>query len=224
MTGKLFLVSTPIGNYEDITLRALKILREADVLVCEELKMGRRLLAKYEIKNELLPLNEHNEATASEEILSLILQGKNVALFSDAGTPLFSDPGLRLTRLCISKNVPVIPVPGASSLMAALVGSGLDFNKFYYRGWLSPKREIRRKELLELKKRKELIVLLETPYRLKTLLTDVVKYFGKNQFVVVAFDLTLPTEKFFRGKASEILNEIEKKNLKGEFVLLLDNR
>jgi 16S rRNA (cytidine1402-2'-O)-methyltransferase len=224
MHGKLFLVSTPIGNYEDITLRALKILKQADVLVCEELKMGRRLLSKYEIQKELLTLNEHNEEEASEEIVRLLLDGKDVAVFSDAGTPLFSDPGQKLAERCIANKIKVVPVPGASSIMTALVGSGLIFKEFYYRGWLSPKREIRRKELLELKKRKELIILLETPYRLKTLVADIVKYFGKNQFIVVAFDLTLPSENFFRGKAQEILSKIEKENLKGEFVLLLDNR
>ncbi len=224
MKGILYLVATPIGNYDDITLRALKILGEADVLVCEELKMGRRLLAKYKIKKELLTLNEHNEEEASEEILQLLLEGKNVALFSDAGTPLFADPGQRLTQLAIASKIKIVPVPGASSIMTALVGSGFNFNQFYYRGWLSPKKEIRKKELLELRKRKELIILLETPYRLKRLLEDVVKYFGANASIVVAFDLTLPTEKFLRGRAKEILAKVEKENLKGEFVLILDNR
>ncbi len=224
MKGTLFIVSTPIGNYEDITLRALKILKEVDIAVCEELKMGRRLLSKYEIQKELLTLNEHNEEESSEEIVRLLLDGKNVAVFSDAGTPLFSDPGQKLVERCVANKIKVVPVPGANSIMAALVGSGLIFNEFYYRGWLSPKRDVRRKELLELKKKKELIILLETPYRLKTLITDVVKYFGKNQYIVVAYNLTLPSENFFRDTANKILSKIEKENLKGEFVLLLDNR
>src|SRR3990170_7422497 len=186
MKDKLYLVSTPIGNYEDITLRALRILKEVDFIICEEFKEARRLLSQYRIEKELFALNEHNENEIANEILLKILNGKSAALISDAGTPLFSDPGHLLVELCISQGIDVIPAPGANSLLPALIGSGFDFEKFYYYGWLSPKKNIRRKQLLDLKRRKEVIVLLDTPYRLQRLLTDVVNIFGKTVPVVLA--------------------------------------
>lgn len=224
MTSKLFIVSTPIGNYDDITLRAINILKEVDFIICEEFKEARRLLSHFKIDKDLFSLNEHNEDEASEEILKKLKENKSAALISDCGTPLFSDPGTKLIQLCIGSNVEVIPVPGASSIMAALVGSGFPLDKFYYAGWLSPKSDIRKKELLRLKSIKEIIVLMETPYRLKAILTDIVKVFGSNTRLVVGFDLTLPTEKFLRGTSADILKIVEAKNLKGEFVLILDNR
>ncbi len=224
MNRVLYLVSTPIGNYEDITLRALKVLKEADFIICEEFKEARRLLSHYQLEKELVSLNEHNEEDAAGEIILKISDGKSAALISDAGTPLFSDPGHLLVEMCISQNIDVVPVPGANSLLPALIGSGFNFEKFYYYGWLSPKKDERRKELLRLKGIKEIIVILDTPYRLKNLLQDIVKIVGKNINVVLAFDLTMKTEKFFRGTSEEVLKEAEKKNLKGEFVLMLDNR
>ena len=224
MNKTLFIVSTPIGNYEDITLRALNVLREVDFIICEEFKEGRRLLSRYKIEKKLIELNEHNEEEASDEILQMMLDGKSAALISDCGTPLFSDPGHLLVDLAIQNKVEVIPVPGASSLLAALVGSGLDFEKFYYYGWLSPKKDIRRKQLLDLKRRKETILLMDTPYRLKTLMEDVVKILGANIPCVLAFELTKEKEKFYRGNAGNILKHVEKENLKGEFVLIIQNR
>lgn len=221
---KLYIVSTPIGNYEDITLRAIKVLSEVELIICEEYKEAKRLLSQLKIEKELISLNEHNEEKTSHEILSLVKEKKSVALISDCGTPLFSDPGTQLVQLCINSNVDVIPIPGASSIMAALVGSGFNLNKFYFAGWLSPKSELRRKELLRLKNFKELIIIMETPYRLKSLLVDVSKIFSEKIKIVVAFDLTLPTEKFLRGNTKEILNIVEKEKLKGEFVLLIENR
>ena len=223
MKKSLFIVSTPIGNYEDITLRALIVLRKVDFIICEEFKEGRRLLSRYKIEKKLIELNEHNEEEASDEILQMMLDGKSAALISDCGTPLFSDPGHLLVDLAIQNKVEVIPVPGASSLLAALVGSGLDFEKFYYYSWLSPKKDIRRKQLLDLKRRKETIVLMDTPYRLKTLMEDLVKILGSNIPCVLAFELTKEREKFYRGNAGNILNHVEKENLKGEFVLIIQN-
>ncbi len=224
MKGKLFLVSTPIGNWNDITLRGLKILGDVDFIICEEFKEARRLLAEYKIEKELLSLNEHNEKEAANEILFKILEGKSAALISDCGTPLFSDPGHLLAELCISQNIQVIPIPGANSLLPALTASGLDFEKFYYFGWLSPKKDERRLQLLKLKNIHEVIIILDTPYRLKSLLADVVKILGKNIRCVLAFQLTMIDEKFYRGTAEEILADAEKMNLKGEFVLLIDNK
>ncbi|MCF8241688.1 MAG: 16S rRNA (cytidine(1402)-2'-O)-methyltransferase [Melioribacteraceae bacterium] len=222
--GKLFLVSTPIGNYDDITFRALKILRTADLLICEEIKPARRLLSHFDIEAVPVELNEHNESESAKNILMEILGGKTAALFSDGGTPLFSDPGHYLVELCIDNNVDIIPVPGANSLLPTLTASGLDIEKFYYFGWLSPKKEVRRQELNYIKKLNELIVILETPYRLKRLLHDILNTFGNGQFIVVGYKITMPGEKFLRGTVSEVLNYVEKQNLKGEFVLLIENR
>lgn len=223
MKKTLYIVSTPIGNYEDITLRALKVLKEADFIICEEFKEARRLLSKYKIEKKLVELNEHNENEASDEILMMLLEGKSAALISDCGTPLFSDPGHLLVDLAIQNKINVIPVPGASSLLTALVGSGMDFEKFYYYGWLSPKKDIRRKQLLDLKRIKQTIVLMDTPYRLKSLMEDIVKILGPNIPCVLAFELTKERENFYRGNAGNILAHVEKEKLKGEFVVIIRN-
>ena len=219
----LYIVSTPIGNYEDITLRALKILKSVDFIICEEYKPARRLLSHYEISKELISLNEHNEEESSSEVISEILNGKSAALISDAGTPLFSDPGSYLVEQCISHKIKIIPVPGANSLLSALVGAGFSFDKFYYYGWLSPKKEIRQSQLQKLRQVNELIVIMETPYRLVQLLRDVEKVFGKEQNIVVAFKLTQEGEKYYRGTVANILSQFSTKKVKGEFVLLIDN-
>lgn len=224
MKRKLFLVSTPIGNYDDITIRALDILKSVDFIICEEYKAARRMLAHYKINKELIALNEHNENDVVDEIVTEILNGKTTALISDCGTPLFSDPGHLLVDLCIAQGIEVVPVPGANSLLPALIGSGYGIEKFYYYGWLSAKKDIRRKQLLDLKRIKEVIVLMDTPYRLKRLLTDVVNIFGNATPVVLAYKLTMKDEKYYRGSAQKVLNIAESKNLKGEFVLIVNNR
>jgi len=224
MNTKLFLVSTPIGNYDDISLRALTILKEVDFIICEEFKEANRLLSHFQIKKELFSVNEHNEEESSSEIFAKIKEGKSAALITDCGTPLFSDPGHVLVQMCINSKIDVVPIPGANSLLPAIIGSGFKPDKFYYAGWLSPKSDIRRKELLRLKSIKEIIIIMETPYRLKTILTDIVKIFGDSVQTSVAFDLTLPTEKFYRGTAGSLLKTVSEKNLKGEFVLVINNK
>lgn len=223
MEPKLYIVSTPIGNYEDITLRALRVLKECDFIICEEFKEARRLVSHYKIQKELFSINEHNENENANDLILKLLEGKTAALISDCGTPLFSDPGHLLVDLALQNKIDVVPVPGASSLLTALVGSGMDFEKFYYYGWLSPKKDIRRKQLYDLRRIKETIVLLDTPYRLKTLLEDIVKILGSNIPCVLAFELTKENEKFYRGNAGNILNIVEKEKLKGEFVLIIKN-
>ena len=211
MKLKLYIVSTPIGNYEDITLRALRILEECDFIICEEFREARRLLSHYKIQKELFSLNEHNENESANELILKLLEGKSAALISDCGTPLFSDPGHLLVDLALQNKIEVVPVPGTSSLLTALVGSGLDFEKFYYYGWLSPKKDIRRKQLLDLKRIKQTIVLMDTPYRLKAVLEDIVKLLGANIPCVLAFELTKEKEKFYRGNAQNILKLCRKK-------------
>lgn len=223
MKPKLYLVPTPIGHYDDITLRALDVLKSVDFIICEEFKEARRLLAHYKIEKELFSLNEHNEQEEAVEVIKKIAEGKIAALISDCGTPLFSDPGHYLVDLCIAQNIEVIPLPGASSLLPALTGSGLNFEKFYYYGWLSPKKDQRVLELNKLKSIKSVLVILDTPYRLRQLLTDVQKTFGPKIRIVVAFNLTLDGEQFFRGDVASILKTVEERKLKGEYVLLIDN-
>jgi 16S rRNA (cytidine1402-2'-O)-methyltransferase len=224
MIGKLYLVSTPIGNYDDITLRALNILKSVDFVICEEFKEARRLLSHYQITKELVSINEHNENEKDivNDILLRLVQNQSAALISDCGTPLFSDPGHLLVEVCISQNIEVVPIPGASSILPALVASGLDIEKFYYYGWLSPKKDIRKQQLQRLRSLNEVVVIMDTPYRLKSLLEDIVKVIGKNLKVVLAFQLTMKNEKFYRGTAEEILSLATKNNMKGEFVLLLN--
>ena len=224
MPGKLYIVSTPIGNYEDITLRAVRILKEVDFIICEEFKEARRLLSNLNINKELFSINEHNENENADEIILKLAGGKSAALISDCGTPLFSDPGHLLVQLAIQNKIDVIPIPGASSILPALVGSGIDFKKFYYYGWLSPKKDIRKQQLLDLKKRKEVIVVMDTPYRLRTLLEDVAKLWSKNVPIVLAYELTKEKEKFYRGTCEEVLRFAMKENLKGEFVLIINNK
>jgi 16S rRNA (cytidine1402-2'-O)-methyltransferase len=224
MSAILYIVSTPIGNYDDISLRALNILKKADFIICEEFKEARRLLSHFQIDKELHSLNEHNEEESSREILKLLSTGKTAALITDCGTPLFSDPGTLLVQMCVYAKIDVVPIPGANSLLAALVGSGFKLDKFYYAGWFSPKSDLRKKELLRLKSIKELIIIMETPYRLAAILTDVSKVLGTSKQICVAYNLTLDSEKFLRGTASDILKIVQSQKLKGEFVLIVNNK
>jgi 16S rRNA (cytidine1402-2'-O)-methyltransferase len=224
MKGKLYLVSTPIGNYEDITIRALNILKSVDFIICEEFKESRRMLSFYQIEKALFSLNEHNEKDVVNDILLKLTEGNTAALISDCGTPLFSDPGHLLVDVLISQKIHIVPVPGANSLLPALIGSGFDIEKFYYYGWLSPNKDIRRQQLLKIKNIKELIVILDTPYRIRQLMTDVVRILGKNLRAVIAFQLTMEGERYYRGTTADLLQIAEDKKLKGEFVLIIENK
>lgn len=221
MEGVLNIVSTPIGDYSDITLRALRILNESDYIICEEYKEASKLLRFFEIKKELKSLNEHNETESSDEIFLDLLNGKNLSIISDCGTPVFSDPGSIILQKCIDANIKIEFIGGANSVIASIVLSGFDISRFYYAGFLSPKSEIRKKELQSLKYLKRTIVLMEAPYRLKAILQDIKEIFVHRK-IFVAFDLTMNSEKKFRGTASEILDTIGEDNLKGEFLIIID--
>ncbi len=221
-TGVLSIVATPIGNPGDITLRAIETLKNADAVICEEFKPGSTLLKKLGITGkEIALLNEHNEAECAADLLMRLLNGQNLALVSDCGTPVFSDPGAYLIQLAASSGVKVTPIPGASSLMAAL--SILDFKigQYYFAGFLQRDPEKRRKELARLRGLRVPIVLMDTPYRLTQLLEDIAKVFGKNCFVTIGLDLTLPGETIFRGEAADIIHQVN--NRKGEFILIVGN-
>jgi len=221
MSGILYLVSTPIGNEEDISLRALRILREVDIIVCEEFKEGRRLLVKFEVEKPLETLNEHNERASTRWILDRLREGKNVAVISDTGTPVFSDPGHFLVREAISAKLKIVPVPGANSLLPALIVSGFPIDNFLFYGWFSPKKDARRRELESLRGEKRTVAVMEAPYRLLPLLKDIVDVLGEKRELCVAFDLTMPTEEVRRGKAGELLSHFSRKGKVGEFVIVI---
>lgn len=217
----LNLVSTPIGNYSDMTIRALRTLEESDYVICEEYREATKLLKFFDIKKELRSLNEHNEAESSDEIFIDLVQGKNLSLISDCGTPLFSDPGSILLNKCIEADLRIEFIGGANSVLASIVLAGFDISRFYYFGFLSPKAGIRINELNNLKSLKRVIVLMDAPYRLKAVLKDIENVFQERK-IFVAFNITMNDEKKFRGTASEILDQIGEENLKGEFVIVID--
>lgn len=222
--GKLYLISIPIGNYDDITLRGIKVLKGVDTIICEEYKEAKRFLSHLEITKPLISMNEHNEESISMDILYELINGKSFGMISDCGTPLFSDPGLVLVRLCIENRVDIIPVPGANSILPALITSGFSLDDFYYAGWLSPKTDIRKKELLALKHLRYLLVIMDTPYRLIKLLEDVRAVFGKGIEISLAYQISLQGEKFYRGTIESVISSAKEKSLKGEFVLVVNNR
>jgi 16S rRNA (cytidine1402-2'-O)-methyltransferase len=225
--GMLYLVTTPIGNYADMTIRALSTLQECDIIVCEEYKEAVRLLKFFDIKKDLLQLNEHNEKEEAEKISLEILNGKKVALISDCGTPLFADPGKLLLEKCIEFNIKVDFLHGANSVLTALVLSGFDISRFHFLGFLSPKKDIREKELRDLKFQERTFVLLDTPYRLTTLITDM-QQFLPDRNLFLGIDLTMNNEKQLRGTADKILSDLNTlspdKKFKGEFVLVVDKK
>jgi 16S rRNA (cytidine1402-2'-O)-methyltransferase len=223
VSGILYLVATPIGNYEDITFRAVKTLKAADVIVYEERKEGQRLLSQLGIPEKLIEsLNEHNEAAAAFHIIEHLKQGKNVALISDAGTPVFSDPGQVLVRKAIENDIKVVPIPGASSLLPALTVSGFPIDRFLFYGFLSPKSNRRVSELQTLKRESRTMVFMDTPYRLIAVMRDISDILGADRRVCVAFNLTMPDEKIYRGSAKELHQLFEKKEIKGEFVIVVE--
>ncbi len=219
-TGRLFIVATPIGNYQDITLRAIETLRQADAVICENPREGSTLLKKLDIQDkELLVLDEHNETEQAADIALRLVQGASMALISDAGTPVFADPGRYLIQISTEYGVPVTPIPGPSSLMAAL--SVLDFNlgQYVFGGFLSRDPDQRRKELFSLRSLRMPVVLMDTPYRMGALLDDVAKVFGKGQPVTLAADMTLSKETIYRGSAAEVRQKVNKR--KAEFILIV---
>ena len=218
---KLWIVAVPIGNERDITLRALDVLRSVDLIICEDLKPARRLLHAYEIEKELLPLNEHTTKAATDEALELLRSGKSLALISDAGTPLTADPGRELVRRAIEEGIEVSPVPGASSILAALVVSGFSAESFFFAGFLPRDKAARKRRAKELARYKETVVLLEAPYRLPQLLDDLVEGFGPTRTACVAMDLTESKERVARGTLLELREQFLKRPFKGEFTVVL---
>ncbi|MFH0992547.1 MAG: 16S rRNA (cytidine(1402)-2'-O)-methyltransferase [bacterium] len=224
MTGTLYLVATPIGNLEDITFRALRVLKTIDLVVYEEKKEGSRLLRHFDIEKPVECLNEHNEEESSQIILEELKRGKSIALISDAGTPVFSDPGQLLVQKAIKTGIRIVPVPGASSLLPALIVSGFEIDEFVFQGFLSPKKEKRIAQLHGLRRESRTVVLMDAPYRLTQLIRDIAEVFGESRRLCVAFDITLPTEKIYYGTGPTLFKEFSRSKMKGEFVVVLEGK
>jgi 16S rRNA (cytidine1402-2'-O)-methyltransferase len=218
----LYLVATPIGNLEDITLRALRLLKEVDLIACEDTRQTQKLLNHYAIATRTTSYHEHNEMTRSAELVKEMQEGASVALVTDAGMPGISDPGYRLIALAIRHRVPVVPVPGASAFLAALVASGLPTDSFRFNGFLPAKRGERRTSLEAIKSSLRTQVFYEAPHRIVETLTDVVEILGEARHVVVAREVTKLHEEFLRGRAAEILEKLKAREVvKGEITLLI---
>jgi len=217
--GRLFVVAVPIGHPKDITLRAIDVLQTVDAIICEEYREGSTVLSRLGINNELVALNEHNEESEAPRIVQLLQAGQSFALISDCGTPVFADPGHYLLRLLIEAGIPVVPIPGPSSLTAALSICEFPLDQFVFGGFLPRDKELRRRELQRLRNLNLPIVLMDTPYRLTVVLEDVSRVFGATHPVTLACDLTLPSEVIYRGSVGAVVQGLAKK--KAEFVLII---
>ena len=218
----LYLVGTPIGNLEDITLRAVRVLKEVDVIACEDTRQTQKLLNHYAITTRTTSYHEHNEMTKSAELVKEMQEGATVALVTDAGMPGISDPGYRLIALAIRHRLPVVPIPGASAFLAALVASGLPTDTFRFSGFLPAKRGERRAALEAIKSSPRTQVFYEAPHRIVETLTDVVEVLGEARHVVIAREVTKLHEEFLRGRAGEVLENLKAREaVKGEITLLI---
>ncbi|MBX9600466.1 MAG: 16S rRNA (cytidine(1402)-2'-O)-methyltransferase [Bryobacteraceae bacterium] len=221
MSGTLYLVATPIGNLEDTTYRAVRVLREVAAVACEDTRQTRKLLDHYGLNTPRVSYHEHNEASRTEELIARLEAGESIALVSDAGTPLVSDPGYRLVRAAIERQIPVVPVPGASAVLAALAASGLPTDSFRFAGFLPAKSAARRRELEFLRDAEDTVILYESPHRILESLIDVAEVLGDRP-VVLARELTKLHEEFLRGTAAQIRQTLELRGaVKGEITLLI---
>lgn len=219
MKGKLYLVATPIGNLEDITLRALRILKEVDIIAAEDTRHTLGLLNHFEISKPLISYYKQNEKTKSEVLIQKILEGKNIALVSDAGTPGISDPGEEVVKVAIENNIEIIPIPGACAFVNALIASGLSSREFCFIGFLSAIKKDKKEKLENIKYETKTLILYEAPHKLKSTLESIYEVLGDRK-IVLARELTKIHEEFIRGKISDIISQIEE--VKGEFVILIE--
>ena len=218
--GCLYLVATPIGNLEDITLRALRILKEVDQIACEDTRHTQKLLHHYGIQKPLVSYHEHNEMTRAPELVVTMEEGGKIALVSDAGVPLVSDPGYRLVTLCLRHRVPVVPIPGPSALLAALSASGLPNEEFLFAGFLPARSGERRRALERLRIEDRTVILYEAPHRIEETLADAREILGDRP-ACLAREVTKLHEEFRRGSLAEILASLDEKPARGEITLLI---
>ncbi|MGZ4838521.1 MAG: 16S rRNA (cytidine(1402)-2'-O)-methyltransferase [Terriglobales bacterium] len=217
----LYVVGTPIGNLEDITLRALRTLRLADLIACEDTRQTQKLLHHYGIETPTISYHEHNEMTRAAELIRKLEDGARVALVTDAGMPAVSDPGFRLISLAIRHDIPVVPIPGASAFLAALVASGLATDSFRFSGFLPAKRGERRTLLETIRNSPRTQIFYEAPHRVLEAMEDVVAVLGGSRHVVIAREVTKLHEEFLRGRADEVLDRLRERPPRGEITLLV---
>jgi 16S rRNA (cytidine1402-2'-O)-methyltransferase len=220
MAGVLYIVATPIGNLEDITLRALRVLKEVDLIAAEDTRHTRNLLSHYDIQTPLTSYHEHNERTKAQPLVKRLVSGENIALVSDAGTPAISDPGYRLVVDAVHAGIQVIPLPGASALAATLSAAGLPTDCFAFEGFLPAKKQERIARLQELKNDPRTLVFYEAPHRLKKSLQDMQQIFDERQ-IVVGRELSKVHEEFLRGTVSDVIARLADREVKGEVTIVV---
>ena len=221
--GKLYLVPTPVGNMEDMTFRAVRILKEVDLILAEDTRTSSKLLQHYEIHNKLLSHHKFNEHQTVDSISEKILAGESIALISDAGTPGISDPGFLLVRSCVEKNIEVECLPGATALIPALVDSGFPCDRFCFEGFL-PVKKGRQKKLQSLIEEERTMIFYESPYRLVKTLKQFCEIFGENRKVSVSREISKLFEETFRGSLPKVITHFEGKTVKGEIVIILEGK
>ena len=219
MNGKLYLVATPIGNLEDITSRALRILKEVDYIAAEDTRNTLKLLNHFEIKKPLISNHRHNEEDRENGLIEKLKEGKSIAVVSDAGTPGISDPGEVIVKRAIEENIDIIPIPGACAAINALITSGLDTKEFVFLGFLPLNKKLRKEKLEEIKNENKTIIIYEAPHKIKDSLSDLKDIIGDRK-IVLAREITKIHEEFIRGNINEIIEKSE--NLKGEMILLIE--
>lgn len=217
--GTLYIVATPIGNLEDITLRALRVLKEVDLIAAEDTRQTLKLLNHYEINKPLISYHRHNEETKSEILIEKLRNGENIALVSDAGTPGICDPGEEVIKKAIEDNIEVIPIPGACAMINALIVSGISTKEFEFLGFLPLNKKLRRQKLKEIENSSKTIIIYEAPHKMKTTLGDL-KEILKDRKIVLARELTKIHEEFIRKSIDELLSEID--TIKGEMILIIE--
>ena len=219
MNGKLYIVATPIGNLDDITLRALKILKEVDLIAAEDTRQTLKLLNHFEISKPLISYHRHNEDVKSNILIEKLKNGENIALVSDAGTPGICDPGEEVIKKAIEENIEVIPIPGACAFVNALITSGLNTKEFTFLGFLPLNKKLRKEKIEEINKSQKTIIIYEAPHKMKNTLIDL-KEILNDRKIVLARELTKIHEEFIRKNIDDLLSEID--NLKGEMILIIE--
>lgn len=219
MRGKLYIVATPIGNLEDITLRALNILKNVDLIAAEDTRQTLKLLNHFEISKPLISYHRHNEETKSDRLIEKLNNGENIALVSDAGTPGICDPGEEVIKKAIEEKIEVIPIPGACAFVNALIASGLNTKEFTFLGFLPLNKKLRKEKLDEINKSEKTIIIYEAPHKMKNTLTDL-KNILNNRKIVLARELTKIHEEFIRSNINELIENIN--NIKGELILIIE--
>jgi 16S rRNA (cytidine1402-2'-O)-methyltransferase len=217
--GKLYLVATPIGNLKDITYRAVEVLKEVDIIAAEDTRHSLKLLNHLEISKPLVSYHRHNEENKSEFLINKILNGENIAIITDAGTPAISDPGEEIVKLAIKNHIEIIPIPGACALINALIISGMDTKEFSFYGFLPLNKKNRKIKIEEIKKEQKTIILYEAPHKIINTLKDINEEIGDINISIIK-ELTKIHEKVFRGKISEIIEKLE--NIKGEIIIVIE--